>query len=369
MWQFLHYLFFGAFLQPNANSICRSGELCPINWNTPTNGHLQLEMKLNDTWSSVVDGEHHFLSIIVDETTQHYDWQVPWYLTTFWENPKRIVLTDMITKEQEYSDEFLVPGISFHTQITNSLYPTQQEVIEWSSNEPNGTLFGMILGNYGTVVPFILSNNETFTWNVSNYPNENVELKLLANNEQTYAYSNTFTILPATTTTTTTTTITTTTNNTNTSKDNDKFHIWLLLILIGIFIVITLIIVCIYSHCKNDILMGVGDGIGGGPNTGRVYPSDYRRKPAYQNTIYERTSQINDGNIYDCPPTLPMPVPRYAQGHYQTPSPGGKRPINSYNKLNHNQYNQLGRNKPNLPPLYMDPKSKRTEYVDYITKI
>lgn len=326
MWQFLHYLFYGAFLQPSAESICRAGEICPIDWNTSTNGHLELELKINNTWDSIVDNQHHFLSIIVDESTQHYDWQVPWYLTTFWEHPKRMVLTDLVTKEKTYSSQFLVPGVAFQNSITSSLYPEQIQTIEWVTNEPNNTLFSMNLEgstDYGQVVPFILTNNETFEWNVSNYPDPNVRLKILAKDVQTYGYSNTFAILESTTTT-----ITTTTSRQNTTGDNknsDEKYIWLLLIITGSLIFVTFMSIIIYHYCKNNLLSNIAMGIGG---SGSVHPSDSTQRTlhAYQNQIYEQSTAKyqNHNNIYDSPPALPRPIDG-----------------NRYNRLTRNEYNHL----------------------------
>ena len=328
MWQLVHYLFYGAFLHPTVESICRAGEICPINWNTSTNGNLELELEINNTWSSLVDEEHRFLSIIIDESTQNYDWQVPWYLTTFWKNPKRLVLTDLVTKDKTYSDEFLVPGISFKNDISPSLYPTQLQRIEWETNEPNNSLFAMNLEgtiDYGEVVPYSLTNNETFDWNVSNFPDSNVRLKLISGNVKTYTYSNTFIILEITTTTTTITTTTTTLNVTKDETENDRNYIWLFLILIGALILLTLVMIVIYNYFKKSTILKskIAMGIRGGKSV-RPSDSNERMRHAYQNQIYDESISTNQNNIYDTPPALPRPIVG-----------------NGYNRLTKNEYNQL----------------------------
>ena len=78
------------FIQPNASSMLYGGEHYDVKWNLTNNVNLQFQI-YDDTqqdWVSHIN-DNHFLSIVIDQSTNHYNWSVPLYLSQYWQNPSR----------------------------------------------------------------------------------------------------------------------------------------------------------------------------------------------------------------------------------------------------------------------------------------
>lgn len=83
------------FIQPNATSMLYGGEYYNVEWNMSNNVNLQFQIynDSQDSWVSHINNNHFPpLSIVIDQTTNQYNWSVPLYLSQYWQNPSRMVL-------------------------------------------------------------------------------------------------------------------------------------------------------------------------------------------------------------------------------------------------------------------------------------
>lgn len=326
----VNYLFYSSFvLLPVNQTVCKSVEPCPIEWDAPMHGHIELQMEKNETWSSTTDSGKSFLSVIVDQTTTNYDWVVPHYLTQFWEHPKRVILTNLDTSASYYSDEFTITGVTVGSNLSTVLNSDSNVLISWMGNA-NSNTFGVYLtqdGNiFETIEPAVLPVNYTYDWKVPYLPSKEFNIMIRSNDTYTYAMTQSFQI--ATTTTTTTTTISSSTISTSPEKNvtrspSMKWY-YILLIALGLIFIVC-IGSCIYMKCcfvKHN-----------SPN-GRVYP---QRGIGMQNNIYDSTAH---------PLPLPPHLPRIIQNTVydrHTPIYNNKpQTINLYESVKP-EYNVLSR--------------------------
>ena len=212
----LSYLFYAAvslISQPNSTSICKTSEVCTIEWSDTINSHAHLEVQVkdNNSWISTTTGGKSFLSVIVDEDSNHYNWYVPQYLGQFWETPKRVVLEDMTTGDTYYSADFTVPGITLNMNVETDLFLLNANTsipLTWSSND--NSQFGLYLLENEIIIDTVhnvsLSPNSSYEWNVPYLPNKFLRIMVRSLDENTYAVTETFQIAEATTTVTTITT-------------------------------------------------------------------------------------------------------------------------------------------------------------------
>jgi len=238
----LSYLFYAAVSlinQPNSTTICKTSEVCSIEWSDTisSHAHLEVQVKDNNSWISTTTSGKSFLSVIVDEDSYDYNWFVPQYLGQFWETPKRVVLEDMTTGEKYYSADFTVPGITLDMNVESNVLDANSNVpLSWSSND--NSQFGLYLLQDEIIIDTIhnvsLSPNSSYEWTVPYLPNQLLQIMVRSVDENTYAVTNTFEI--AETTTTVTTSGTTTEEPLDPTRDIDVH--WY--ILIPIFIIIGL---------------------------------------------------------------------------------------------------------------------------------
>ena len=125
-------------IQPNSSSMLYGGEYYNVKWNTTNNVNLQFQI-YNDTqqnWVSHVN-DNHFLSIVIDQSTDHYNWSVPLYLSQYWQNPTRMVLNSLDTPQTYISEEFSIAGIYVNLSLmedTNILFMNDNITITWQTN-------------------------------------------------------------------------------------------------------------------------------------------------------------------------------------------------------------------------------------------
>lgn len=322
----INYLFYASIILPNATTVCKTTNTCPITWDNSIQSHAHLEVQMkddNDTWQSTTTTGKSFLSVIVNEDTNQFEWFVPHYLGQFWENPKRVVLEDLSTSEKYYSADFTVPGITLDMNISSQSIDSNSEVpISWSSNDD--TIYGLYLLQDDIIIDTIhnvtLKTNSSFIWNVPYIPNQFLQIMIRSVDEKTYAMTDYFSILTTTTTLTTTPTTPTTTPAIDTTNTTDIGWYYILLIIIVFSVSIA---VCIYKVVP--ILYS---------NKGRVSPSSIRA--SHQNPVY-------DTNRYNSKTRRPLPP---------ISSPTNFKVVNSYNELDPSktavpistEYSKLNRN-------------------------
>ena len=133
---FLQYLFYGSLLLPNSSTVCKVTEMCPISWVQPMNAHIEVQVSTgNNTWKSTSEEDKSFLSVIVDDSKTTYEWGVPQHLAKKWEAPKRVVMTNLNTKKEYYSDDFTVRGVTLFSNLTPTITSSTYVPISWMSNE------------------------------------------------------------------------------------------------------------------------------------------------------------------------------------------------------------------------------------------
>jgi hypothetical protein len=134
------------FIQPNASSMLYGGEYYNVEWNMSNNVNLQFQI-YNDTqddWVSHINNNH-FLSIVIDQTTNQYNWSVPLYLSQYWQNPSRMVLNSLDTSLSVVSDEFSIAGIYVNMSLAESnniLFMNNNVSITWETNA-NSNVFNV----------------------------------------------------------------------------------------------------------------------------------------------------------------------------------------------------------------------------------
>ena len=305
MWALLlNYLSYASVLLPNSSTLCKTTDICQIVWDNEIVDHAHLEVQIkygDDNWSSTTVSGKSFLSVIVNEDTNHYDWIVPQYIGQFWEHPKRVVIEDLSTNERYYSSVFTVPGITLTMNTdSDSLNSNTDITLSWASNELDN--LGLYLLNSDSNIIYTINNNtlsvnSSYLWTVPYYPNEMLNLMLRSDDDKTYTLSNSFQILETTTTpttspttsptmspttsastsVTTTETITYTTNITTTpeievSVTGTEWYFIFIYTILAVLAVLGLICWVTINYCTED--------------TKRVHPYD-KRKHGIENPVYD----------------------------------------------------------------------------------
>jgi hypothetical protein len=134
------------FIQPNASSMLYGGDYYNVEWNMSNNVNLQFQI-YNDTENSWIShiNNNHFLSIVIDQTTNNYNWSVPLYLSQYWQNPSRMVLNSLDTSLSMVSDEFSIAGIYVNMSLgdsNNILFMNDNVSITWETNA-NSNVFNV----------------------------------------------------------------------------------------------------------------------------------------------------------------------------------------------------------------------------------
>ena len=125
----LLWLIVGSIITPNSTSVWSVNHTNRISWDNPGTMHVQLEM-LDTEWKSTIDGIS-FLTAISDNL--YYDWNIPTFMSQYWEFPKRIKLTDLQDNNYIYSDIFNTTGLKIN-QINNN---PEYIFMEWTTNSMN----------------------------------------------------------------------------------------------------------------------------------------------------------------------------------------------------------------------------------------
>lgn len=333
----LVYLFYAAtsiISQPNATTVCKTSEVCSIEWEDAVSSHAHLEVQVlnnNDSWVSTTTSGKSFLSVIVSEDVSEYDWFVPQYLGQFWETPKRVVLEDMTTGEQYYSADFTVPGITLDMNASSNILKASTDIpLSWSSND--NSKFGLYLMQDDVIIDTIhnvsLSPNSSYVWNVPYIPNQLLQIMVRSVDGNTYAVTDTFQILETTTTTPTTTisTSTSTPSITNTREINPGYYISIILISFGVIIILILAYYLIPAYCNSQ-------------SQHRVSPKPPRMPREIQNMINPVYEPSPENRARPLPP-ISEPMNFRIIGSYQYPdnniyeeAPSQPNNINEYNKL------------------------------------
>lgn len=350
-----NYLFYGMLLLPNSSTICKGSDKCPIVWDNPIDGHIEIQIATNNSWTSETDDGKSYLSVIVDRTTNQYDWLVPQYITQTWEQPKRVVLANLDDSQHYYSDEFTISGVTMYTGLSTQITSSTHVPISWKSND--NTTFGIYLTNGIDIIETIemptLPQNHTYLWEVPYIPTQDMNIMVRSYDNMTYDISPRFQIATTTTpttsptsslTTTFTTTVTTVQTTTATSFDVDNSYNdiqWWLIAIIIFSCVLTLyaIIYVLINVCFDK------------KRSSRVYPSAHK-PPVLTNPVYDtrRSTSFYNNTTRPLPPiSLPSNVRHISNGMYETVEKDryahlekttrpirGTANLNLYNNLNHN---------------------------------
>ena len=309
----INYLFYSSLVLPSNETVCKGNTLCPIEWDSPLHGHIELQLAENNSWSSTTDIGKSFLSVIVDESSTSYEWDVPQYITQFWQQPKRVVLADLESGEHFYSDNFTITGITLETDMSGYLNSQTTLPITWSSND-NSQSFGIYMIEDNTIIETIedanLPANYTYYWDVPYKPNINFSLLIRSSDNNTFVRSSNFEILATTTLTTTATTSTTaTTTTTGTTTEtttptttivptNEISDAIIALIIIISLLLILCLAIYLYINCCLD-------GYTGCCYSTRVHPQPITRNNV-SNPVYE-PHQNNTQGIYQSAPGRNLP--------------------------------------------------------------
>ena len=318
MFPWLTYLFYSAFTTPNSNTQCYPTEVCPIQWDTNEHAHLAFEIQTNDDWVSSVDSQQHFLSIMVDASATNYNWNVPWYLSQYWKNPKRMVMRNINSDITEYSDNFTILGVTFDTSIPHSLVYNETIPITWSTNDNSSFRLELVDSNkMNTYTPvYNLYSNETYYWSVPDYKSSNLMLRLISKNNKSIDYSNNFSITVPTSTTTTSNTIFFPTESTL----HEEFSLLeIIIIACGTTLLLCIIIYILSRQCiknKRNITPVIS------------CPVEINRQvPAFLNQIYDgrnnlKRQSVITNPVYERPPNfskeLQLAVKRAANPLYMS---------------------------------------------------
>ena len=285
------------FIQPNASSMLYGGEYYNVEWNITNNVNLQFQIynDTEDSWISHINNNH-FLSIVIDQTTNNYNWSVPLYLSQYWQNPSRMVLNSLDTSLSVVSDEFSIAGIYVNMSLgdsNNILFMNDNVSITWETNV-NSNVFNVSVydntTNYNNIkfrqplypICSNIMNNETSLceWNSVNQSGSFVigvtSDKLYGLSSQFHIYynpttaptegptmtptyapttqnpTNTPTDLPSYRPTTVPTTQTPSLSNKNNENDENNNDNTLWIVLISIFTAIILLSACILYLVKTS---------------------------------------------------------------------------------------------------------------------
>ena len=121
----------GQFIQPNSSTTVFGGTQQTLMWNNNNTINLNFELNINGTWND--DDGNNFLSIIVDSHINSYDWNVPLYISHYWNSVARLKLTQLNDNRIFYSDNFTIAGITVDN-IDPILYSDSRLNISWASN-------------------------------------------------------------------------------------------------------------------------------------------------------------------------------------------------------------------------------------------
>lgn len=153
-------------LIPNSNSFWECGNTYNIEWNNKGPVHIELEMNINNQWVSHIENDpHNFLSVMLDVHSYEYSWTVPIHFGLYWQNDKRIKITNLLSKRVYFSDNFTTSGLTINN--IKNYYKTNDELIfSWETNNPS-TCYNVILLNgstdFYTFDPVAISNeNNTY---------------------------------------------------------------------------------------------------------------------------------------------------------------------------------------------------------------
>ena len=219
---YLFYLTTTLINHPNSTTICKTSDFCSITWDDSLDTHAHLEVQVknsNNSWESTTSNDKSFLSVIVDENSNSYDWFVPQYLGQYWRNPKRVVLEELASGNKYYSADFTVPGITLEMESSSLQLDSHKKIpVSWSTND--NSKFGLYLMQNDNIIDVIqnetLPPNSSIDWLVPYIPNEELQIMIRSEDLKTYAITDVFQIA-VTTTTTPTTTLTTTPTTTHTT--------------------------------------------------------------------------------------------------------------------------------------------------------
>lgn len=356
---YLFYLSTSLISHPNSTTVCKTSEFCSIDWDDSLDTHAHLEVQVknkNNSWVSTTSNDKSFLSVIVDENSNSYNWFVPQYLGQYWRNPKRVVLEELASGNQYYSADFTVPGISLEMETSSLQLDSQKRIpISWSTND--NSKFGMYLLQNDNIIEVIqnesLPPNSSIEWLVPYIPNQDLQIMIRSEDLKTYAITDVFQIAVTTTPTTTltstptstatttdtttttptstqtstptstqTTTITTNTTLIPTEKTRDINIIWYILvpifIILGIMLLYLIYTLIVIFYCSSN----------------KVNP-----QPEPRSFIRSENNPVYDGGRRPLPP-ISSPqnfrvVSSFGDNIYEE-VPHHKN-VNEYNKLNRNR--------------------------------
>ena len=233
MLQFLlaNLIFTNYVISPNKTDIWHINHKYDISWDINDTVNVRLELFDNDNsqWVTHFGNNYHFLSTIVDEDTKKLKWEVPTYLTEYWMNSKRIVVSSLTNQLSYYSDNFTIPGITIN-EIPN--INRESHLIEWNTNHKNHPfslhLFDTSVNYFNLLLTNpIMTINDNLTkqyYNWSDIPyftgtDNKYRIGVSCDNNLTWGLSNVFEIIRTTTTTTSTlSTLTTSTTSTTSTQ-------------------------------------------------------------------------------------------------------------------------------------------------------
>lgn len=264
---FFQFLFVNSqIISPTSKDVWYAGQAYDITWKTNLSQNLNLNLLIfqNNKWQRTLDNGNNFLSLTIDSDKESYQWHIPLYLSSFWESPMKIELSNYQNRLIMESGIFNIPGITIN--YLNNISNDQNLEINWRafndnpkniflySNDINyysinnyqkekqiginilnssyNWLLNQTLSNYNSYFKIVIMDN--FTFGISNefYIENVIEDHII------YNYSNTTTPI-------------TNTNNTCSINSCSNTNDWILWLIIGLLI-IGLILIFNYLKTKRN---------------------------------------------------------------------------------------------------------------------
>lgn len=206
-----------------SNLILEPSSLYKLDLNKHFNSsvNIKLEIESNNIWSiHNNDNNHIYLSLILDNENDNYNWYIPFSLTKYWKNNTRLKITNILYPK--YTDFLYFDIEGFTINHINDYFINQKLIASWETNSINNKSLYLI--NIKTKDKLFISNTNlnSLEWFIPKL--NSGQHYILINNKYK---SNAFNIKALTTTTSKTFTTTTdtptsktftTTTDTTTSK-------------------------------------------------------------------------------------------------------------------------------------------------------
>ncbi|VVU95448.1 hypothetical protein CPAV1605_1199 [seawater metagenome] len=158
-------------ISPINGDVWNAGSRQTISWNNAESDNLHISLRIfyNNQWNQHDSYHNDFLSLTVDSHLEVYRWDIPFFLSTYWEYPMKVILTELNdgnTTNIMESGVFRIPGITIENPIKDVIYNSDEIInISWKQFNANNKTISLYDSNVNiysieTLTPiFNLANN------------------------------------------------------------------------------------------------------------------------------------------------------------------------------------------------------------------